>query len=607
MKSNLFRFLLQYVIIFLMVTLASCSHNNPVSSSQSNSVVIPSTTKLLDSVNYTLFFVGLSSDSSTYTFKSGLPVLDTLHVGDVLVSNYRQGLLKKVTSIGTSNGQIVVGTTPATLTNAIMQCKIVASSLPMQPSRAYNPKGPIPLGSALNVEENKIEIVNLEIKDGDSQVVATLNGSITLDPELNFELTIQNAKITHFLATVNLNETTDLTGVAILFNSGFSAEKQIFSEVMDPIIILAGDIPIVVTPILQVNVGADGDVTASVSTGATYNQNYTAGISWDNGIWSPVASQTQTFSYQPPQFSSEADFKAYTTPTFSMLLYGVVGPFVDATLYGHFNALIGRTPLALFEVGLNVSGGLAAGVLSDDIQPLTIPNIIDFHDTLWKSDTATVSTGGKDTSHLPTDPVIYLPFDGSANDASGNGYNGVIHGNVIFISNRFNQPNSACQFDGSSYIDISNTDSLNFATGGFSVCAWTSYTNVDDEDIVVKHSPCGINNGYGLGAGRYVPNALSFITPGGSCGGTDRINTPTAYNDGKWHFAVGTYDGTTSKLYVDGVLITSCSSGYGQKALGDILVGKAGTCGSFHGSIDDVRIFSRALTPSEIQALYNEK
>jgi hypothetical protein len=202
--------------------------------------------------------------------------------------------------------------------------------------------------------------------------------------------------------------------------------------------------------------------------------------------------------------------------------------------------------------------------------------------------------------------IAYYPFNGNANDESGNGYNGVVHGSVTLIADRFGNPNSAYQFSGSGFIDLANTSGLNFATGGFSVCAWTSFTSVNDEAIVVKHNPCGINNGYGLGAGRYVRNAISFITPGGRCGGTDRINTPKAYNDGMWHFAVGTYDGTTSRLYVDGVYITSCSSPYGQKAIGDILVGRAGTCGMFHGKIDDIRIYNRSLSVSEIQSLYND-
>jgi hypothetical protein len=77
--------------------------------------------------------------------------------------------------------------------------------------------------------------------------------------------------------------------------------------------------------------------------------------------------------------------------------------------------------------------------------------------------------------------------------------------------------------------------------------------------------------------------------------------------DGKWHSVIGTYDGLTVRLYVDGVEVgsgTPDSSGisYGLPTSNDLMIGDYAGCPglNFAGSIDQVQIFDRALDPREI-------
>jgi PKD repeat protein len=69
--------------------------------------------------------------------------------------------------------------------------------------------------------------------------------------------------------------------------------------------------------------------------------------------------------------------------------------------------------------------------------------------------------------------VAYYPFNGNANDESGNGNHGVVHG-ASLASDRFGKFNSAFKFDGlESYIEIPDSSSLDF-TSEFSLSVWVN-------------------------------------------------------------------------------------------------------------------------------------
>ena len=95
-------------------------------------------------------------------------------------------------------------------------------------------------------------------------------------------------------------------------------------------------------------------------------------------------------------------------------------------------------------------------------------------------------------------------------------------------------------------------------------------------------------------------------------GGTRNIlESSGAVSPGKWYYLVGTYDGTTMLLYVNGIEVNSMVHTVGGPmdedstdtvALGDTPTGDR----SFDGRIDDVRIFSRTLCPEEIYGGYKD-
>jgi len=113
-----------------------------------------------------------------------------------------------------------------------------------------------------------------------------------------------------------------------------------------------------------------------------------------------------------------------------------------------------------------------------------------------------------------------------------------------------------------------------------------------------------------------VPYGLN-ITSGGkgqimfmSNNTTYSATSTTSINDNKWHYLIGTYDGETLKIYVDGVFEDDDTdpSGNLPTDTGSVRIGadyQTTPANFFNGSIDEVRIFSRALSPEEINASYN--
>lgn len=92
-------------------------------------------------------------------------------------------------------------------------------------------------------------------------------------------------------------------------------------------------------------------------------------------------------------------------------------------------------------------------------------------------------------------------------------------------------------------------------------------------------------------------------------GNYSAMQSPLAYNDGRWHHTVGTWDGSISKLYIDGtevkrLNITTNTSG----VIGSMYIGKRnGYSRAFKGQIDDVRIYATALSDSDIKELYQTR
>lgn len=115
------------------------------------------------------------------------------------------------------------------------------------------------------------------------------------------------------------------------------------------------------------------------------------------------------------------------------------------------------------------------------------------------------------------------------------------------------------------------------------------------------------NYWFGLSAG-YCSNygELIILYSVGGTGDVGRLCSGVRLDDNSWHHGAATYDGTTLKIYVDGVLAGSQTVSAPDQVSNDTYVGMYGDGSTlaFPGNLDDVRIYNRALSGSDISDLY---
>ena len=171
------------------------------------------------------------------------------------------------------------------------------------------------------------------------------------------------------------------------------------------------------------------------------------------------------------------------------------------------------------------------------------------------------------------------------------------------------QAQSALTFDGSNdYVDL-GTGFGNFGTGDFSIEAKfkTAAANSGEPGMISKRgNGCNHSSFWSLACegGRIALkiNQDNF--------GTNQfyIGSPLTYNDNTWHHLAVTRSGTALKLYIDGVLVNSITTSAVTNISNTTSV-KIGNspCGSYSGSLDEVRIWNRAVTQCEIQNNMNDE
>ena len=206
--------------------------------------------------------------------------------------------------------------------------------------------------------------------------------------------------------------------------------------------------------------------------------------------------------------------------------------------------------------------------------------------------------------NLQSGLIAYYPFNGNANDESGNGNNGTVNGATL-STDKFGNSNSAYYFNG-----VSNSISIptQFATN-VNEASFTTLMNLEwTSSSTIFHLGSSVGGEFRL---ETANNNLFFAVKL-----TDlnwyQVESPMSLN--QWHFITAIYKkGISINLYIDGTLVNSLAlpnlnlytpteitnsiGKYTNSNLPDSYFWK--------GKIDELRFYNRALNDSEIQALNN--
>ncbi|MEP1779247.1 LamG-like jellyroll fold domain-containing protein, partial [Reichenbachiella sp.] len=213
----------------------------------------------------------------------------------------------------------------------------------------------------------------------------------------------------------------------------------------------------------------------------------------------------------------------------------------------------------------------------------------------------------------PTDYIAYYPFSGNANDESAN----ALHGNVVGASltaDRFGNSNSAYAFDGNGYIDCGASTIFDLEKyPEYTISVWIKPDNTNLsvlQAILSRHIATEDRRFYLLFLDNDPATTLTIEAyHNGAYETTDVVSS--TYNTSWQHVLVIADDGKI-KMYVDQVLVSETSITATMKSgnsntnfvIGAVHHSDALWDRKFEGIIDDVHIYSRALSDSERSALY---
>lgn len=240
------------------------------------------------------------------------------------------------------------------------------------------------------------------------------------------------------------------------------------------------------------------------------------------------------------------------------------------------------------------------------------------------------------TAPVPTNGLTdYFTFSGSFSNNVSKTRNGSAQGNVGFVTDRFNNPNSAAHFDGASYVVISNAVSTK-APYTWSVWIKPDVSSTNAFGTIITQG--GTQGNYGYTPSIFINacgkqlNGLTASNSGqiaaynyDSSSLLRRPSLPyvtastkiTSWNTNSWYHIAYTLDtNKVAKIYINGKLESSNSpvpfgDGYTTTYIGGSGVYNKGlgitnaSFWGFAGCVDDVTVYNRVLASNEVSGIYN--
>ena len=249
-------------------------------------------------------------------------------------------------------------------------------------------------------------------------------------------------------------------------------------------------------------------------------------------------------------------------------------------------------------------------IVDDDGKDSSTPGTSNYNSTLsivedieYMNDhhtTGLVASYRMERRYLPSTMVL---------DSSGYRLHGTLYNGALLSSTAGRWGGTGLLLDGvNDYLRVEDSPQLDPGTG-VTLEAWVKTTDTAGR-IIDKWSIAGTSwtRSYLLSLGDASAGKVRFAVAL-SAGGSALVDSKNAINDGGWHHVVATDNGYTLSIYIDGYLDNTFVQG--SHSINDgthpLIIGWSGSNsegGYLAGSIDNVRIYSRALSPAEVSRQY---
>jgi len=470
----------------------------------------------------------ISVDPSNYTvrFSNDINSVQQIKVGDIIISDVGEGLLRKVKNINTINNELVVETEFASLSEAIQQGTIDAT-ISLTDSQikgiAYHADGvkllnDLTKGSAQTTYNWNINTV-LYDADGNRSTTTDqikLEGNFSCDLQIPLFIdygVLKGLKEVKF--GIESSENLDLRLVTGL-EYGFEKEVNLATVYFTPITIMVGIIPVIFTPELDVIAGIGGSANASITTEINQSLTFDAGIRYLKGQgWSPYKTFSKDLGYQLPHLNLNTNAEVYIKPELSLRVYGIAGPYANLKLYGRLDANILQNPWWKLYGGITMAAGAKVSILDLFTLDFVISDLINYEQVLAQA----------------TAPPVIKPlaaFTGSPTTVTAGQ-------SVQFTDQSTNTPTSwSWTFGDGGTSTIKNPSHVYASVGTFTVTL--TATNNGGSNMVTKNGYITVNTVVNTPVAAFTGSPTT-ITAGQSVQFTDQsTNTPTSWS---WNFGDG--------------------------------------------------------------------
>jgi hypothetical protein len=231
-----------------------------------------------------------------------------------------------------------------------------------------------------------------------------------------------------------------------------------------------------------------------------------------------------------------------------------------------------------------------------------------------------VASGASATPVITNGLVAGYEFNGNADDVSGNGNHGVVNGATL-TADRFGNADSAYSFDGvDDYIGLGDQD----FGAALSISLWVNFHQITAAPQLLINKYDGdsgagdvsIDRTFDLymhqeGEGRHHEFFWTVSQDGVNYSDERSITRGSA---GEWYHLVATFDNGAASIYVNNAQEVSWATGYSTLYTSDVelLLGRQtkdhpvlNDQNVLDGTLDDVYIYNRALSPAEVSTLYS--
>jgi len=295
-----------------------------------------------------------------------------LLAGDVVVggisSKTPNGIMRKITSV--SSDKKTYQTTNATLDEIIQNDEInFSKSFSQEEFESTSTNKSIKKlndtkGYNFGIEFKKI----IFDEDGDTSTTndqIEINGHIYFDLETYSKIGIKEKKI-NFNFKTEITEESKLEAIARTNFVDFEKEVKIWSLSGKPFLVPGSPIPLVARPLLELYVGASGQLESEIKTSVSDNFFIESEINYFNG-WTYSCDFENEFIFEEPETRLNGNFRAYVSPKLSLIFNELVGPSAEVEGYLELDIDANEEPWWELYAGLEAKLGLKSGFITKSL------------------------------------------------------------------------------------------------------------------------------------------------------------------------------------------------------------------------------------------------